>query len=657
MVYATLLAGVAGRRSFAALGLVCLTGLAGVRLPKLRLPHWTVWLIFGYSVYYFLHALAPEIQPDGVTYHLGLVKEWLTLRRFPSRIGFYEMLPQGLEMLFGFAFAFGRHSAAKLVHFGFLLMTVPVMLAIARRFGQHGGAAALLYFASPVVAITGTCSYSDAAFVFFAASVFLLLLTWEDTPQDSLLFHAGLAGGFCYAIKVSGLVILPAVVLWLVWRKSLRGCAWFAAGALISVFPWMLRTLWLTGNPFAPLLNNVFPNPYFHFGPEKYLSEYLRSYGGITWREIPWELAARGGILQGLVGLAYLLAPLALLSLRRPAGRRLLTAALVVALPWWLNRGTRFLMPALPFVSLAIPGPVVAPLAAAQAVLSLPPVLDTYTPASSWRLKGWPWRAALRLEPEEDYLRRNLWEYRLAEMVTRHVKTGETVLDLFAIPSAYTHVQPVGPLSSAQFDGMADALAIAASNDAEPLYELRAALPAQGTHALRFELEVPVPRSWSIHEVRLFRGAVMAPGTEWELEGEPNRDDTPRAFDGNPATRWQTWMASRKGDFVELSFPSGIDAGEVGVVLSKADRAPLRILARGQDGSWTSLPARRLAFDAPLLRYQAVASLRRAGVRWIVVSSSGEGHGAIGLKMMQSPEAWGLEAVQDVEGVFLFRIH
>jgi len=231
------------------------------------------------------------------------------------------------------------------------------------------------------------------------------------------------------------------------------------------------------------------------------------------------------------------------------------------------------------------------------------------------------------------------------------------VLDLFAIPSAYTPVVPVGPLSSAQFDGMADALAVAATSDPQPLYELRASLPPSGVAGVRFELEKPTPGPWGIHEVRFFRDGVAVPAqATWELEGQPNRGDTPRAFDRNPATRWQTWMATRGDEFLEVSFPSELPANEVAVTRSKSDNAGVVVRARGKDGVWTVLPARRAPVDAPLLRRQAVIALRRAGVRWIVASSSGEGHGIIGLSMMQSPEAWGVEAVEEVEGVYLFRI-
>ena len=62
-----------------------------------------------------MNALAPEIQPDGFTYHLGLASEFVRLGGFPARMRFYDALPLGMEMLFTVAFSFGRHAAAKLV--------------------------------------------------------------------------------------------------------------------------------------------------------------------------------------------------------------------------------------------------------------------------------------------------------------------------------------------------------------------------------------------------------------------------------------------------------------------------------------------------------------------------------------------------------------
>jgi hypothetical protein len=97
---------------------------SGESFPALA-PFWK-WLfvaIFSvYTVLYFFNAMAPEISPDGIGYHLGLVSRYLRAHGF-ERIttNMYANLSQGIELLFLFAFAFGRHSAAALTHFAFLL--------------------------------------------------------------------------------------------------------------------------------------------------------------------------------------------------------------------------------------------------------------------------------------------------------------------------------------------------------------------------------------------------------------------------------------------------------------------------------------------------------------------------------------------------------
>ena len=81
--------------------------------------------------------MAPEISPDGSTYHLGLVGRYIRERGF-HRIttSMYANLSQGVEMLFVPPFAFGRHSAAAMVHFAFLL-ALPLAIALyARRAGS-----------------------------------------------------------------------------------------------------------------------------------------------------------------------------------------------------------------------------------------------------------------------------------------------------------------------------------------------------------------------------------------------------------------------------------------------------------------------------------------------------------------------------------------
>src|SRR5262249_2573977 len=154
--------------------------------------------------------------------------------------------------------------------------------------------------------------------------------------------------------------------------------------------------------------NRWFPNPYYHPGMEEIYLNGLRHYEGLEhWWQVPLELTLQGGSgVTGVLGPVFLLAPLALLALRYPLGRRMLLPAFVFAAPALLNVGTRFLIPSLPFLAIAMgiafqnSWGVMPALAIFQGVLCWHTVVPLYTHKYAWRLStGVPWKAALRLTP------------------------------------------------------------------------------------------------------------------------------------------------------------------------------------------------------------------------------------------------------------------
>jgi hypothetical protein len=623
-------------------------------------PHWLTALTLPFLVFYLIHALTPETQPDGATYHLGLVAEWLRLHGFSPRIGFYEMLPLGMETLFAPAFAIGRHSAAKLVHFAFLLATVPLILRIARRLGCREDAAwsaALLLFCAPVLATSGTAAYNDAALVFFHLAAFALLL--EDHP-----LAAGLTAGFCFAIKITGILAVIAGLAWLLWRRRWHDCSRFLPAAALSILPWTLRDLWLTGNPIAPLGNRIFPNDAFHAFTEQSLSHYLANYGGLAWHQIPWSLTTTGFELQGFIGPLFLLLPLALLAWRKPAGRIVLCAALFLLIPWTRNLGARFFLPSLAFfclaLALALPRPAIVALALLHAISCWPAVADHYTHPNAWRLQGFPWQAALRLESEDHYLTHNLSEYPLTQRIAKHLQPNEPLLDLYALPFAYLPTVPVGPLSSVQFDNLAHTLAAAAATNPEVQATIQCHWPLHFARALRIQLQQPMPGDWALTEVQLHRDGQSLPySRNWFLDASAAPGDAYLAADGNRATHWTTWDRAPAGAFWQLTFDRPIPLDGLSVILPNLDDpARLRIETQGLDRRWSNVATNaQVTWQAARTHRRAASEfVRRQGIHWIVVRTAGDGHALIGKSFLMVPEAWGVELVEKVDDVALFRL-
>ena len=322
---------------------------------------WSVYCI--YAIIYFFNAMAPEHSPDGSTYHLGLVATYFREHSFPRiTTNMYASLSQGTEMLFLLAFAFGRHSAAAMVHFAFLLVLPLAMVSYARRLGMPaaGVCGALLVFCSPVFGIAGTSAYNDVAVATFAFGVFYLLSIWDNERKHELLVMVGLLCGFCYACKYTAFVAVPYALGFVLWKlirsrqPVWRPLATVAVCAGIMMAPWLVKNWIFVANPVAPFFNRFFPNPYMHIRMEEIYRTMMRRYAIENYWRIPWELTVRGGILQGLLGPIFLLAPIAIWALRSRVGRAILFAALVFGVSYSTNIGTRFLIPALPFIALAM---------------------------------------------------------------------------------------------------------------------------------------------------------------------------------------------------------------------------------------------------------------------------------------------------------------
>ena len=124
-------------------------------------------------------------------------------------------------MLYLFAYAFGRHSAAKLVHFSFFVATLGAMLLFGRRYGLWRAAVAgvVLYACSPVVGMDGTVAYNDCALAFYQFLLFYALAVWWGDGEHSWLWVIGVFAGFCFAVKYTG-VYAPAAASLLVAAKG-----------------------------------------------------------------------------------------------------------------------------------------------------------------------------------------------------------------------------------------------------------------------------------------------------------------------------------------------------------------------------------------------------------------------------------------------------
>lgn len=649
--------------------LVCLIPLWFQR-PVFARPVAPAWWIAApmaaFGALYLLSALAPETQTDALNYHLMLPVEALRSGGFPRAISFYNLIPQGMEALFALGFAIGGDSSARLLHLTFLGATVLLLPWIGQQLGdsEAGWVAGLFYAVTPVVGMASVCAFNDAAITCYVVATFALLLAWWRSPDTRVILAAGICAGFCYAIKFTGGIVAPVALIGILARsRRFRPPALFAGAVVAMAGPWVARSAILTGNPFAPLLNRLFPNPYFRIESEEILGQYLRSYGELDWGSIGQELAFYGDLLQGVLGPVWLAAPLALLALRWRSGRVLIGMALIGALPWTLNIGVRFLMPALPFVALAwmiaMPRFARAGLLVAHAVLSWPAVLALYTPPNSWSLTGeLPWRAALRLESRESYLGRRSEEWKIAELVRTHTAAGDRILDLSGAPAAITPRTLVSAWQTAEGENLVRAMQIASTPDRGLMVEWRAQFPEVALDAIRLDFRTGQVLSAGIHEIRLMRkdGVALKPDALWTIEAKPNVWESPMALDRALVTAWWTWEPVRAGMFYQVELPARERLSEVRIIGHRS-AASLGLALSGRAGTWSELPLSKATQRAGLnLRSEAASYLRRERITHVLAQAGTDGYGLLSQDLVEQSSDWGVEIHASHKGVSLLKL-
>jgi hypothetical protein len=422
----------------------------------------------------------------------------------------------------------------------------------------------------------------------------------------------------------------------------------------------MIRNLVETGNPFAPLLNTLFRNPYFHPDVEQELGQRLRGYN-VSWMQLPLEVAA-GSRLNGIIGPVFLLIPLGLLTLRRRQGILVCAISVALAVPWLLNSGARFLMPALPFLALAMllatPRAVAVPLACVHALTAWPQVIDLYAP-SSWHLHDFPWRAALRIEPDEHYLSRVSWDYRLAKLVEANTEANDLILDLHGVHVAHTTRSFVGPWQSSAGRRVFSALELARKLDVGPFCHTEATFQEVSVTDVRIEQKSDGDDSWSIQEVDFLYESRRLPNSRtWWVESAPNVWDARFAFDRNLTSRWSTLDQLRQGMFLQVSFEHPLQLTGVRVVGLQYERvpAPQIKIRTAAPGGWKLLKAEKRHVASVNTREMAVAFARRSGITAIVAAISNEGMGHLARSLVENRDSWGLDLIANQDAVYVLRI-
>jgi hypothetical protein len=583
--------------------------------PQLERVAWrrSGWVFVVFGVYYFVYALMPELSPDGMSYHLGLVNRYYREHGFAAMgTNLYASLSQGLEMLFLAAFGIGRHSAAALVHFTFLLL-LPCLLGL--HAGEMGWRAGLFVFVLPLMGLDGVSAYNDVALTVVGVAMVDAMWRWQQSRALAWVGVAAYLVGFAFGIKYTGvflaLLLLPA---WRAWPR------WAWAG-LLSL-PWLLKNYWYVGNPVAPFFNAWFPNEFFTAEFEAGYREFLGTYGVASVGEWAREAILGGTRLSGFLGPAALLLPLGALAWRDARWRWWMAGALATLAVYPQNIGTRFLLPATPFLALGLFSLLAVRnvyVLALGVVCAWPTIRGRYSHPHTWRFDRIEWKAALRVESEENFLIRKRAGYVSARTIETFVPAGERVYAAVAVAESYTNREIIVGYQSKFGTRLQQALAAHAYDGYQPTAVYRCS-------ANTIRVKRDSPDTWSVNEIEPRPRAVRCSRMPW---------DAALAMDGNFVSRYRTWGPARAGDSCVLE-------GE----------GPWKLF--GSTDQWgVELEGCTRSVEKVELDYRQEARrfFLSQGVRYLAIDAPDFGSA----DMKARPDAWGLELIAERGTMRLYR--
>jgi hypothetical protein len=331
----------------------------------------------------------------------------------------------------------------------------------------------------------------------------------------------------------------------------------------------------------------------------------------------------------------------------------------------WFAWGVRLetALPLMVFVSLSMgialmdsPG-VIPLLIVAHAVLSLPWITSVYSAPDTWRLQGWPVRAALHQENEDVYLTEHMFPAIAWARDIDHVTAKSELLFSLVEPArAYCSAKVIVARESDDARALYEMLQAPLRADMQATETVRLSFAAQTARALRLVAGAPSGTPLRIHEIRLFSGGrEIERKPRWRMRANPNPRGVGNAFDNSYVTWWPTLVTAARDSYIEVDFGATelLDAATIEWPVEQNGER-LEIWMPQGDG-WERMAAQAThSAAAPRrgLRRAAIHGLKRRGFRTLLVPNADH----CAKDLLENALVWGITPIRDTHEAILYRV-
>ncbi len=315
----------------------------------------------------FVLTLYPPTAFDEIMYHLPFARAFAQSGGLPATPALrFPVFPALGELLFAETLLLAGDVATHLVSLVAVLATAGLLVAWGREaFSPKAGwIAAALWLGNPIVAHLAGTDYVEPLLALFVTGALFSAWNFRHSGERSWLLLAAAFAGSAAGVKYLGLFFAAAVFVELAFaRKKLSAPTLFAFVSFLVLAPTHIRIAAHTGNPIFPFLPGIFGSSAWDPIALKPMVDVIASETLVRFVRLPWDVVFHRSALGQqppfspfyLLGLPLLLAG----AVRDSRVRRLLAIPLVWgAVFLFLPRDSRYLVPILPAVSLALAGSI-----------------------------------------------------------------------------------------------------------------------------------------------------------------------------------------------------------------------------------------------------------------------------------------------------------
>jgi 4-amino-4-deoxy-L-arabinose transferase-like glycosyltransferase len=337
-----------------------------------------------------LLTLYPPTAFDATLYHLPFARGFVASGGVPFLADLrFPVFPQVNEMLFALVMFFAPDVAVHGVQWLMTMLTAALVWCWARdafpgalaattaTTSTTGWLAAAIYLGNPIVVYLAGTGYVEAGLTLFITSALYAVRRWRGSGERRWLILAAVFAATAADTKYLGLFFVGVIGLTVLFSRSpserarWAGVLLFGMIAAVVLAPWYGRIYAWTGNPLFPYFPQVFgsgpwaPLRFQGFLAHPAAPRSLLLSRGIDLVRLPWDLVFERGRYNGQPPYSPLylaVLPLALVAAwKDPRQRRLLILAAAYAFCCLgLPPDSRYMIPAVPLVSLSAAGVLVA---------------------------------------------------------------------------------------------------------------------------------------------------------------------------------------------------------------------------------------------------------------------------------------------------------